>query len=130
MAIGPIRTPRGKPVGWSSPCQLCGAYVGHHRDCPAYPAMPPSAAVLAIECQLCGAPTGWPCKLTGSHLARWLRAFSLDLIDRAELVGALHGLIVIAATQVIDESADAAQSTQHEPAMASVGCATGEVRDG
>ncbi|HVB45600.1 MAG TPA: hypothetical protein VNF47_23235 [Streptosporangiaceae bacterium] len=62
-------------------------------------------AVVSLERPLCTAPAGWSCAVTGDHLARWLRAFAQGLITRDELIGAVRGLVVISASQLVERAA-------------------------
>ncbi len=66
---------------------------------------PPAEAVRSIACPLCAAAPGWSCGLSGSHLARWLRAFAFGLVSRADLVAAVGGLVVVSAAQLVPECA-------------------------
>ena len=63
------------------------------------------ARVLSLACPLRSAPPGWKCGLTASHLARWLRAFALCLVTRDERIGAVCGLVVVTAAQLVEERA-------------------------
>lgn len=65
----------------------------------------PADAARSIVCPLCRAPEGSACAVTGSHLSRWLRAFALGLIDRADLTDAVGGLVVVSASQLVPERA-------------------------
>lgn len=64
-----------------------------------------SQLVLTISCPLCSAPASSTCGLTGSHLARWLRAFALSRITRADLIEAVRGMVVISAAQLVEKRA-------------------------
>lgn len=68
-------------------------------------ALTPAEAVLTLRCPLCSAAPALPCGLNGSHLSRWLRAFALGLIARAELIEAVRDLVVISAWQIVERAA-------------------------
>ncbi len=77
----------------------CGGGAALHVG----PEVEPASCPLA--CPLCSAPPGWKCGLTASHLARWLRAFALCLVTRDERIGAVCGLVVVTAAQLVEERA-------------------------
>ena len=77
----------------------------HGKDARAQSKAPAaSEQVLTISCPLCCAPSS-SCGLTGSHLARWLRAFAMCRISREDLIVAVHALVVVSASQIVERAA-------------------------
>ncbi len=64
----------------------------------------PRKAVRQRRCEVCGVPRCVPCTGKGDHLARWLSAYDVRVISRADLISVVIRMVVVTKWAVVDEA--------------------------